>query len=259
MTGPHWQSPAWKKQYRLDRELGRARQTPSGPIVEHIESLRAAGWSMRSISQAAGLDDTAVGLMLRRRAPMVRTSTARAILALTPHSMLDAVRPDQRVPSVGSLRRVRALLALGWTHEHLYARSGIRTSDLARRPGAWVERSTHDTLAAMYDELCMTVGPSALTRSRAAASGYAPPLAWDDIDDPDEQPDPATVTTLTPRRPGAADVMSEWLHLVRNGGLSHEDAWARLGTNRAAMEQAAYRNNRADVLDLIYPARRAAS
>ncbi|WP_295694431.1 hypothetical protein, partial [Lapillicoccus sp.] len=43
----------------------------------------------------------------------------------------------------------------------------------------------------VYDRLSMTPGPSPTARARAAARGYAPPLAWDDdtIDDPRALPD----------------------------------------------------------------------
>ena len=52
-----------------------------------------------------------------------------------------------------------------------------------------VRRSTAERIAALYDRWCMTPGPAA-TRNRAMAvrRGWAPPLAWNNIDDPDEQP-----------------------------------------------------------------------
>lgn len=79
---------------------------------------------------------------------------------------------------------------MGWTHEHMRKTSGVYTSGTLNQSGDWVARSTHEAIAAMYDQLAMTPGPSTCTRNKAAKRGYAPPLAWDDgdLDNPDATP-----------------------------------------------------------------------
>lgn len=101
------------------------------------------------------------------------------------------------VPAIGTQRRFRALMRLGWTSQHIGDRIGW-TADhvqiiLIQRKQ--VNRRTAEKVAAAYDEMCMTLGPSKITRSRAERNGWPPPLAWDDIDDPAEQP----VTVSAPR------------------------------------------------------------
>ncbi|WP_345368269.1 hypothetical protein [Saccharopolyspora cebuensis] len=101
---------------------------------------------------------------------------------------LDLVRPG-RVPAVGVRRRIQALYALGWPEKELAARLGYRyglTWMYHRRPT--ISAVTARRVAALYEQLCMTPGPSARTRARAAAAGHRPPLWWDDID---HDPDPA--------------------------------------------------------------------
>jgi hypothetical protein len=102
------------------------------------------------------------------------------------------------VPTWRALRRIQALQALGWSvpqiavqvglnHRHLYS--------LARHPTIY--RSTFDAIDAAYQRMCMTrpvprtTGErSGVTKAKryAERNGFPPPLAWDDIDDPDETP-----------------------------------------------------------------------
>lgn len=98
------------------------------------------------------------------------------------------------IDATGTARRIRALQALGWRFVDI-------DKALGRNPtganACWShnvisqERVHVDTAAAVaevYERLCMTLGPSAKTRSLAAGKGWLPPLAWDNIDDPNERP-----------------------------------------------------------------------
>ena len=60
-----------------------------------------------------------------------------------------------------------------------------------------VYRTSYEKVSKVYDELSMTLPPERTrfermdvtrTRNRARRLGYAPPLAWDNIDDPNERP-----------------------------------------------------------------------
>jgi hypothetical protein len=103
------------------------------------------------------------------------------------------------VSPLGAVRRLQALQRLGWSipaiarvtgldHRLLYA-VGLRHQS--------IRKTTHDAIVSAYEQLSMTKAPETTTaerisatraRMRAARNGFAPPLAWDDIDDPDEQP-----------------------------------------------------------------------
>lgn len=97
-------------------------------------------------------------------------------------------RPRQ-IPSVGTVRRVQALVAIGWPTRELAERLGVHAKIIQRLIGQEIVlRTTAKKITALYDELSMTPGPSDISRRRAKARGWAPPLAWDDIDDPNEQP-----------------------------------------------------------------------
>lgn len=95
------------------------------------------------------------------------------------------------VDPVGSLRRVRALMALGWPRRVIAVEAGYSPGGLTgllsgRRTRVTVE--FRDRISSTYDRLSMTLGPSVRTRNIAAVKGWAPPLAWTNIDDPDERP-----------------------------------------------------------------------
>src|SRR5674476_474843 len=97
------------------------------------------------------------------------------------------------VPAVGTVRRLRALTAIGWPNREIASRLGCARACVDQMrfadPARTVRRTTADAVALIYTDLCMTPGPSVHSRGRAARNGWPPPLAWDDIDDPAATPD----------------------------------------------------------------------
>lgn len=91
-----------------------------------------------------------------------------------------------RLDATGTLRRIQALMALGWTARDIADHAGYSShqsihnliGEAVRRD--WVSPATAARIAAVYDELSMTPGPSVITRTRAHAKGWPVPLAWDD-------------------------------------------------------------------------------
>jgi hypothetical protein len=100
------------------------------------------------------------------------------------------------VPAYRIQRRVEALQALGWPLRKIAAEAGVTHNHMTDlRKFAW--RSTFEAIDGAYRRLSMTFPPETTageksgvvrTRNHARRNGYAPPLAWDDIDDPDETP-----------------------------------------------------------------------
>ncbi|MCZ4498522.1 MAG: hypothetical protein JWQ74_1075 [Marmoricola sp.] len=90
----------------------------------------------------------------------------------------------RNIPAIGTQRRIQALQAMGWTLTDLQDRTGMFVSNLHRLSTRQdrVLLYVYQRIAAVYDELCMTPGPSSRMRAIAKNKGYAPPLAWDDID-----------------------------------------------------------------------------
>lgn len=102
------------------------------------------------------------------------------------------------VDSTGTRRRVQALYALGWTWDALAAELGIPNNSSVWRLAHGVHcsdrgvyRETAASIADLYERLCMTRPEGWVAdraRSIAIRNGWVPPLAWDDIDDPNAVP-----------------------------------------------------------------------
>lgn len=128
-----------------------------------------------------------------------RAEAARA-LAYTKRVYLQ--RGGVKVDATGTQRRLKALMALGWTQSDIAAELGITASRVGFITNKYprVYRQTAQAVSELYDRWSMIVpadtGPRRrghnmrheIARRMAARKGWLPPLAWDDIDDPDEDP-----------------------------------------------------------------------
>lgn len=95
--------------------------------------------------------------------------------------------------ATGTTRRLQALAADGWPAPLLAERlnlNPVTISNLRRAFHTNVFGATAEAVAALYDELAPTIGPSDRTRAHATRQGWHPREAWDglDIDDPNILP-----------------------------------------------------------------------
>lgn len=104
-------------------------------------------------------------------------------------------RINPQVSSVGTRRRLQALMAIGWDQHSLAVEVGVtntRISNLVRGINPEVTSQTAARVARVYDRLSMSArdGTKAARYARTVArrQGWPPPLAWDDIDNDLEPP-----------------------------------------------------------------------
>lgn len=148
------------------------------------------------------------------------------------------------IPRLGSQRRIQALMTLGWTHADIARACGLADRKSVRRilcgGERGVYRKTASAIAAAYDAMSMAVPEMTSVRSRAKnmalRAGYAPPLAWNDIDDPNERPDLGVIQHIHRGRP-IAHTLEDYDFLI-SCGESKEQALARLGVTGEAIEVA---------------------
>jgi DNA-directed RNA polymerase specialized sigma24 family protein len=156
--------------------------------IVHIELLNRGGMSYRQIAARAGVNPKTLHRLMTGKA--VVGSTERAILAVRLH----VERPPlAQVDSTGTRRRLEALMTLGYTATELSIRLGKSAdwvSSVLRR--FMVHEQSRLDVRELFEVLSMTPAPATreakFARTWARNRGYAPPLAWDDIDDPDEEP-----------------------------------------------------------------------
>ncbi|MBS45321.1 MAG: hypothetical protein CMH83_19555 [Nocardioides sp.] len=96
------------------------------------------------------------------------------------------------VPALGTRRRTQALARLGWSTAELSREVGRTRSWLYKvLRNDRVQVETALVVADLYERLSMTrctAASAGRTATMAAAKGWPPPLAWTNIDDPDENP-----------------------------------------------------------------------
>jgi len=188
---------------------GRDWLTDAAPVREHILELGHQGMGWKTVAAAAGISASTVNNVLygRYRNDPTRPDHRPAALRVnrTAAAKLLSVRLELAehtpVDATGTLRRLRALVTLGWSISELGRRLDKTPSNMHTM--IWspqVLEVTRRRVAALYDEL-WDAPPVTTTkeqrqsasraRNYAAAHRWAPPLAWDDdtIDDPDAAPE----------------------------------------------------------------------
>jgi hypothetical protein len=155
------------------------------------------------------------------------------------------------VNSLGTRRRVEALEAIGWSRAQQSRMLGHAREYLGQVTRLeMIHRSTAEAVADLYDRYSMVIptdpperkqGANRIhekTRRRAARLGFAPPLAWDNIDDPDEHP-----TGWKYRDPSRADLLTD----LADQGAGISRACAALKLSPASLQKWCERHDMTDV------------
>lgn len=187
------------------RAYGREDLVDADPVRMHVRALMAAGIGYKRVGEMAGVSHGAMTKLLygvtsggveQRRPPArrVRRATAAALLGVR----LVPVAGGVKVDPTGTMRRLRALCALGWSVARLAAQFDLDRQVLDAALNGTRPTTTQRTataVRAMYEAIgdSRPIGSSpgelraiTIAARRAAAHGWAPPIAWDDhsIDDP---------------------------------------------------------------------------
>lgn len=181
------------------------------PARQHIDALREAGHSIPDIQRQARVSAATLARIMydgvNKRAERIRPEVAERILAVpvTPAP----VKASTIVDATGTRRRIQALVAMGWTLNALGPHLGFhprRLSDFLHTER--VLASTARRIADRY-RIVQTWHPAdhgvpatsqTMARNLAAREGWHGPLAWDDIDDPDCEPETGGVDHSTASR-----------------------------------------------------------
>ncbi len=201
---------------------GRSLTVDASPVTERLRRLRAAGAGWNQLVAATGCSTSTLSALLHGTRPTIRRTTAQRLLTVR---LAEVICPGRSVPALGSIRRVRALVAAGHGVEQIAAECGIEQTTVSYLLGGrldTIRATTHQAVDEAFERLALVVGNSARSRRRAAAARWAPPLAWDDPDDPDEQPQ------YGKRTPRPAAIVEDTAELVGQG-WSREAIAQRLG------------------------------
>lgn len=173
----------------------------------HIGVLVAGGWPLEHIAKSAGVGRHTVTRIRSGESRHVRASTAEKILAVR-HESRPPRLDNALVDATGTIRRLQALVYMGWSGAELMRRLGSNPAYISRVMSMpLVFESTRRRVTELFEEIWDQDPPAhtsvdrmlvqkAMRRARNA--GWVGPLAWDDIDDPESIADVDGTATLTP-------------------------------------------------------------
>lgn len=180
-----------RKQYKVNRQLGRPGLIDATPARERLNILRqtmtwgqifaATGYDARNLQQIAG-----------GHQDRIRRGTLVGILAI----QHEPPAPGKYIDATGVRRRVQALRAIGWSAKSIAtaassAEARIQLISSGEQPT--VRYVLAEKIIRVFVDLHRTPAPpgssATRTRNHANRNGWAPPGAWDDIDDPAARPD----------------------------------------------------------------------
>ena len=207
--------------YRKRQRAGLVRILDGDETRAHIAALLAAGSTLGGIGDQSGVSRS----LIRRVEQGGRVTRAT-------HAAIMAVAAPARVSALGARRRLQALACAGWSVGAITEHVGCSRDWLSRvragSPGA--ARCTAgfaEAVATTFSALVMTPGPSRRTAAHARREGWAPALAWDDIDH-DEAPSPWARRSKNPRLLADPMAVEDVVHFAALG-LSDPEIAVRVG------------------------------
>lgn len=158
------------------------------PAREHVWSLIKAGMTQPAIAKLAGVSLATINRLAypRIRHDRIRKDNADRILSVTPQ-----LTWNTWVDATISRRKIRALMVMGWSHKAIGQKTGLSQTVLTAITSGrrkTILHCTKDKIDALYEETSMIHGPSSRTAKYGKQKKWLPPLAWDDIDDLEENP-----------------------------------------------------------------------
>lgn len=160
-------------------------------LIETIRTL-SNEYSQTQVARWAGVTPSVVHRIIRQ-GPTARVDAANKVKLLT-------LTQTPEVTPVGYTRRMRALMWLGYSAPRIAAEAGLDKETVKKclqRPPSVVKVESRRKIHQAYERLSLSL-PTAddrferaqITRAQGTArrKGWLPPLAWDNIDDPNERP-----------------------------------------------------------------------
>lgn len=172
-------------------------QQPQGWVAmekvrAHIDSLTASGMSQEQIATLARVSRrSTIHAVYDPGRVKMRAVTASRILAVKP-----AMPKGRWVCGVGTQRRLRSLMSVGYQVKELADMMGVitQTASMIVNHDQKVRSVTARAADRVFRELQLTPAPDSImamrSRRRAERENWPPPLAWDleTIDDPSSLP-----------------------------------------------------------------------
>ncbi|MGW1744514.1 hypothetical protein ACWCRD_02630 [Streptomyces sp. NPDC002092] len=243
---PCWQAMRRsRKQYNVNRQLGRPGLIDATPARERLALLKQT-MTWGQIASATGCEPGNLHRIADGRRTQIRRGTLNQILAVHP----EPPAPGKYLDATGTCRRIRALRVIGYSAKVIAEAAGsaeVRIQLIGGGGQPTVRQHLAEKIAKVFVDLHDTPAPAGRsatrTRNHAVANGWAPPGAWDDIDDPAAMPDWTG---------HCGSDRGWWLHSINNipvcppctaaheqwkqerAHLTHSERWSEIGKAKSA-------------------------
>ena len=194
-------------QYVRRKAYGIQNLIDAEPAREHVLKLREAGYSIRQISEISGISDSALQRLIglgaggmAKRTKRIRSENSEALLALRPEDYLPGTGTYTPVDVRGTRRRIKALVAVGYSRQSLAEYTGLTRTTIDKLLGSFTSTcgaETRNKVVRVYSMLDHA-GPLPHSAEEWKAYDHAieygrknrlvPPHEWYDIDNPLEKP-----------------------------------------------------------------------
>lgn len=177
------------KEYRAARDRGQRTFINSDTAKQHVQQLHKWGLPLNTIARLAGVGHERIHDLYRGEGDMIQMRVHLGVMSVTHRPTAAGVM----VLSVGAIRRIRALHALGFSQSQIERECGLPRTKASHIRGDYCRWETWKCVKDGYDRLSMSRGDSVRSVNRAKAMGWPSPLDWEtaDIDHPDSWPDDA--------------------------------------------------------------------
>lgn len=215
------------------------------PVREHVSALRERGAGLRRIAELAGVSRAQLCALTSGRpsrgtgpSKKVHRRIAAQILAVPiPSAAHEVAAPSMNVPAVGTVRRLRALVAAGHLQVSLAAALGMSPGNFSGYITGNAQEVTARRaaeVAALFDRLQWVAGANDRARRRGAALGWPLPMEWneDTIDDPAAEPERARWTPDS-----ALEERREQVAKLTERGLTTAEIATQLGITKRTVER----------------------
>lgn len=226
----------YRKRLRLEHSRGQYRLRDATQVRTHIQRLMYANWTQRQIAEASGIPSANIHKIHVGAQTTIANWRAAAILnvRIGPPTVNGA-----RVDATGSQRRLQALRVLGHRRYDLADQLDItadRIKHITTGATRYVSPEEAAAIARLYRRLSTTPGPSQQTATLAKKLGWHGPMAWDDIDDPNCQPETEGRTDYRRRRKAVVD--HELVARRTAQGRTAEQIAAEIGCHKRSVVRA---------------------
>jgi hypothetical protein len=219
--------------------------TDAAPVRAHVAELTRSGrMTQKNVADLAGVPPGSVRHLMTGSggtpSRVIRPENARRLLAVQPPDGTGLV--GGVVPAAGTVRRLHALIAIGWPQCWLADQLPMKRSNfVVMLRGDRVLAATAVRVRELYDRLWDQPPPQGTpyqlkavraALALAALQGWAPPWAWDDdaIDDPAAIPAGGLVIRGYGEHCHDTERAADYAEL-RSWGLTSEQAAGRLGVS----------------------------